>query len=56
MYDSPTQPTVRLESPTKFTTGETTPNLRTLPTSATKRTIDRVVDRYIVLNISGKIY
>jgi len=32
------------------------PNLRTVPTSATKRTIDRVVDRYIVLKISRKIY
>jgi len=59
MYDFPTQPTVRLESPTKFTTGELVNypkhtyrhNVR-----STMRTIDRMVDRYIVLKTSREIY
>jgi len=59
MYDSPTH---TADYPAKITNQVhrselvNYPNLRTVPTSAAKRAIDRVVDRYIVLQISRKIY
>jgi len=57
-YDSPTHPTVRLDSQTKFTTVNLVPPRTHVPPQSLldKRTIDRMVDRYIVLKTSRKIY
>jgi len=58
IYESPTQPTVRLKSPTKFTATNwwNYPKLTFPYRRATKRTIDRVVDHYIVPKTSWNIY
>jgi len=48
IYESPTQPTIRIKSPTKFTAANwwNYPELTFPYRRATKRTIDRVVDHY----------